>query len=1119
MSVAEPASTTKPPLLQIQTLGRFAVLRGDEALPAYSWGTHRAKSLLKLLLTQHGRPLHKEQIIDYLWPDSSPKVAAQSLYTAVSDLRRALEPDLARPAESAFIRSSDGSYRFDTSIAHCFDAAEFEELVAQARAQHQPAPQSADQSYTRAFALYTGDYLPDDLYAPWSDNERQRLRELLLDALVEAALLATQLGHERTAVEHSRRALALDPCREEAWHALIAAYVAANEPAQALRAYNECAEALERELGIAPPAQIQELAARLTAPQDSQPVTHTSVAYVPPPSAPVALSSNTGMSSFVGRAHELAHLTAALRRAGQGQGGVVFVVGESGIGKSALVTAALGADPERSAVHGFAHELTQGLAYHPLAEALRDIARSGKLPRLSPHQQAQIARLTPELVPDTLSASVSTLDERAQLFEALRVALFAPNGTTVVLEDLHWADDGTLAFLAYLAPQLRHSKVLVIATCRPSEALTPLIARGGRDPWMQVVRLGPLDEGESVALVAGLIGQPGSRALGGRLHRASGGNPLYLLSTIDRLQAVGQLWREGDGRWRGIDALASAPIMPVPDEVAALVERRTAVLAPPARRLLYAAAVLDQPCAASMLGLVVREAEGELPEEALLDGIDALLDASLLRALPDETLAITHDALREAVYGRLNPLRRQRLHAVAAAAFTVHGDATRQSAVDAVVGEHLLRCEQWQTAVSYLLRAGDAATALYAYAEARRLFERALHALEQLPERPELRSQHVEALLRLDHTAYALDLGQRPLDRLARAADLARDIAGVQGQRLRAEVALVRARAYVLRNSYPFALALLKQAGADVEALGDQHLAAIVASTRGAILFQQGRFDEAERVLLHALVPLERAGNWEYWLVAITYHSMAMSMRGALSGALAEAQRGLKYAEQADHIWGRVMMHAALCLIGLVGDDHSLATTHGAAALALAETSGDVLRGDLVHELIAWSATRNGDHQLADLHLAAVAVLRQGMNALPALNDWWPAAAAERALLRGDAAQALTLARASVVQAQAVEAIFSEGLARRMWAQALVQQGDFGGAEVQFAEAVSLFEAGGARLELARARLAWGNALCHGNLVGAAREQWQHASAQFAASGLAREHTEAQRLLATTEGR
>jgi DNA-binding SARP family transcriptional activator len=1116
VSVAEPANTTELPLLQIQALGRFTVLRGHEAIPASAWGTHRARALLKLLLTQHGRPLHKEQIIDSLWPNSSPKIAVQSLYTAVSDLRRVLEPGLARAAASAFIRTSDGCYRFDTSSPHSYDAAEFAALVAHARAERHATPQQAAHTYARACALYAGDFLPADLYAPWSDHERHRLRELALDACVEAADLATQLGHERIAVEYCRRALALDPCREPAWHALIAAYAAAGEPAQALRAYHECAQTLERELGIAPPEPMRELAAGLAAAPVAQPSAHAAAVAIPfllP--APEALPSGNDASRFVGRVHELVQLTAALQRAAHGQGGVMFVVGESGIGKSALVAAALAAAPRQPVARGFAHELTQGLAYHPLAEALRDIARSGNLPTLDPRQQTQLARLAPELVPDALPAAVSTLDDRAQLFEALRSALLAPNGLTVVLEDLHWADDGTLAFLAYLAPQLGHSKALVIASCRPSEALTPLIARGGREPWLQTVRLGPLDEGESAALVAGLVGQPGSQALGRRLHRASGGNPLYLLSTLDRLQDVGQLQRTDDGRWIGIEALAHAPILPVPDEVAALGDPHTAALAPPARRLLHAAAVLDQPCPASTLELVVREAEGELGDDALLDGIDALLETGLLRALPDETLAITHDALREAIYARLNPLRRQRLHAVAAAVFTIHGDAARQQTIDALVGEHLLRCEQWQAAVSYLLRAGDAAAGLYAYAEARRHFERALHALDRLPERPELRSQHVDVLLRLDHTTYALDLGQGPLDRLARAEHLARGIAGPQGQLLRAQVALVLARAYVLRNAYPAALVQLKQAHADAEALGDRHLTAVAAATHGAVLYQQGRFDEAERVLLRTLVPLERAGNWEYWLVAITYHSMAMGMRGALAGGLAEAQRGLKYAEQADHIWGRVTIHAALCLIGLIGDDHSLAKAHGEATLALAEASGDMLRGDLARELIAWSATRNGDHELADLHLAAVAARHQ-----PSVNnDWWLATAAERALLRGDAAQALSLAHAAVAAARASDVIFSEGLARRVWGEALAQQGDLDGANAQLAEAVRLFEAGGARLELARAGLIWGNALYQHDAVAAAREQWRQASAQFAASGLTREHAEAQRLLAATERR
>src|SRR6266568_4486740 len=107
--------------LHIQTLGRFRVLRGDAPVGDKGWGTHRAKTLLKVLLTHYGQPLTRDKIIEAIWPDVSPEAATRALYTAVSDLRRVLEPTLAKPADSTFILSTDEGYRFSSEEIDLID--------------------------------------------------------------------------------------------------------------------------------------------------------------------------------------------------------------------------------------------------------------------------------------------------------------------------------------------------------------------------------------------------------------------------------------------------------------------------------------------------------------------------------------------------------------------------------------------------------------------------------------------------------------------------------------------------------------------------------------------------------------------------------------------------------------------------------------------------------------------------------------------------------------------------------------------------------------------------------------------------------------------------------------
>ncbi len=243
--------------LDIQTLGRFRVLRGDTPIPDNSFGTHRAKTLLKVLLAHYGQPLTRDQIIDWVWQDVSPESATRALYTAVSDLRRVLEPNLAKPADSTIILSTDEGYRFNSEALNItLDKEMFAQHIETA---HECASKhslnAAAEAYTEAEEMYAGDFLLDDLYADWSIGERERLRALFLAMLLESAEVQAQLGHYREAIAKCRRTLELDNCLEEAYRALMLYYHSAGERPQALRVYTECQVILQREFGVEPMAE------------------------------------------------------------------------------------------------------------------------------------------------------------------------------------------------------------------------------------------------------------------------------------------------------------------------------------------------------------------------------------------------------------------------------------------------------------------------------------------------------------------------------------------------------------------------------------------------------------------------------------------------------------------------------------------------------------------------------------------------------------------------------------------------------------------------------------------------------------------------------------------------
>src|SRR5262245_13219119 len=104
-----------PPLLRVQLLGRFEVWRLGTPIPAAEWRGQKTRDLLKILLLAGQHFVAKDQLVDWLWPGAPPEAAEANLRSAVSDLRRVLEPDLARGRDSAYIETRHEGYRFQAA--------------------------------------------------------------------------------------------------------------------------------------------------------------------------------------------------------------------------------------------------------------------------------------------------------------------------------------------------------------------------------------------------------------------------------------------------------------------------------------------------------------------------------------------------------------------------------------------------------------------------------------------------------------------------------------------------------------------------------------------------------------------------------------------------------------------------------------------------------------------------------------------------------------------------------------------------------------------------------------------------------------------------------------------
>jgi DNA-binding SARP family transcriptional activator len=208
--------------LVITTLGRFTVQRHGARLPTNAWQSRKARDLLKLLVGRRGRSIAREAAAEALWPGEPPGPLANRLSVALSTLRKVLDPERAHPADH-FV-ASDGQTLALRLVNVNVDVVGFLEAASGAVAlASDGGPAGAETELRAAEALYTGDFLEEDLYEDWAVDCREAARAASLEISRLLARGATERDDDETASRHLRRLLERDPYDEDAWIALVGA--------------------------------------------------------------------------------------------------------------------------------------------------------------------------------------------------------------------------------------------------------------------------------------------------------------------------------------------------------------------------------------------------------------------------------------------------------------------------------------------------------------------------------------------------------------------------------------------------------------------------------------------------------------------------------------------------------------------------------------------------------------------------------------------------------------------------------------------------------------------------------------------------------------------------------
>ena len=669
---------------------------------------------------------------------------------------------------------------------------------------------------------------------------------------------------------------------------------------------------------------------------------------------------------FVGRDAAVATVVAALEEAAAGEPRVVVVRGDLGIGKTRLVTEALRRARPIVLSGACAPVVGEPLPYAPLVQALRRLDTK-------PQGHREIARF-PDLarlmageagadVPTGLSPATSP---QLRLFQSV-VDLLGVLGRTgpvaLVLDDLHWADPGTLDLVTYAAATLTAVPVTLVVTCRddagsPSDDAHRAIAELGRLRQTRVLALGPLPDEEAATLAT--HGDASLDPAGAvEVARRAAGNPFLVLQFAGH-QATPEL----------------------PPSVWALFAARLDALPDGARSLAHGLAVLGGHATPELLAAVVDRSEEELEWD-----LRAAVDRHVV-VVDIDAVAFRHPACAEVAYADALPSARRRLHARAAGA--VVGRVDDESV--------LARARHWDAAgvvaeaLPDTVAAAEVANRRWAFADAARLYQRA-----------ELLGRDAGvglARIRVDGARAAALAG----DLEAAIGALGRALEEREQPALRAEILTTRAAVHFVAGQGEPAEVALAEARSLVQQSDDALVAAVYAwSARVAAAWS--RIDDAQRFGTRALAAAERAGRRRFAGIAHNALGVATALSGDLPQALDHLRAALAAAREAGGADDLVAAYVNLGnILGLSGDaegQYAVCRTgiDDLGRWGVLRHSGSVLMANAVEALLRLGRLR----EAMDLGRRGVALAPEGLIRAPILMR-----AAEAAALTGLAEQAAT---------------------------------------------------------------------------------------------------------------
>jgi DNA-binding SARP family transcriptional activator len=699
--------------IRICLLGKFEISMAGNVITSKDWKRRKAARLLQRLAYE--RSLHKDQAIEFLWPETEISTGSNNLYRILYSIRQTIGSFLGEETSEKIFSFENGILNLNDEV--WVDSKEFQTLSS---LQPDISPQQRISRYTQALNLYEGELLPEERYEEWTLLPREELKRLNREVRISLAKNYFERKDFTAGIGILLPLINTDPADETVHQELMRAYALSGRRHDALRQYQTCVDNLENELNISPTLETTDLYNQILRGElVPQPKYHKAVNLNPPEPLKFKLEQ-TG--HFVGRQFELEELSSIiLSTKHEGNGGAVLIAGESGIGKTRLAMEALkmAMKAGMETLSGAAYEQEGRLSYQPFIEAFDHfLVKKGRSLDENPithfkHMGAQDLQL-----------------EQWALFKSTEEFLLEITNQTpmlVLIDDLHAADESSLQLFHYLTRQTRTAPVLFVATYRIDSPtlvqFNTLLSTLYREGLSQMIALKPLNQTAVQKILEDIFQGKVDQKLAQEINDITNGNPFFV-QEMGRAFMTDRKLELKRNNW----SLKSGEKLSVPENLSALLCLNVRQLGRSVESIMSAASVIGREFDFEILSRVVDLSNGEI-----LDALDTALDGHLIEEIHNG-YQFKHPLIRRTLYESLSRARRGIQHRRTAEAIeaVLRFRPGMLTHVDESLAHHYDASDRREQALTHLIKAGENAAEVYAFEVGIDYFERAISLMDEL---------------------------------------------------------------------------------------------------------------------------------------------------------------------------------------------------------------------------------------------------------------------------------------------------------------------------------------------------------------------------------------------------